>query len=70
MQNAIELTKQGLGIAIFPSSVADYAGEGIVVKKITKPSLYATYVCVRSKNHKLSKLAEEFWADITDGIQK
>lgn len=69
MQNAIELTRAGLGIAIFPSAVADYAGEGIVVKNITDPELYATYVCVRSKDHKLSKLAEEFWNDIVTGIQ-
>ncbi|MCR4787491.1 MAG: LysR family transcriptional regulator [Lachnospiraceae bacterium] len=61
MQNAIELTKKGLGIAIFPAAVSDYIKEGITVKKLTHPNVSATYVCVRSKEHKLSKLADEFW---------
>ena len=64
MQNAIELTRQGLGISIFPAAVADYISDGIVVKKITHPTVNATYVCVRSKDHKLSKLAGEFWESI------
>ena len=65
MQNAIELTGAGLGIAIFPATVSDYIREGIVIKRITDPDVYATYVCVRSKEHKLSRLGEEFWNEIT-----
>ncbi len=61
MQNAIELTRSGLGIAIFPSTVSDYVSKGLVIKRITCPDVYATYVCVRAKEHKMSKLAEEFW---------
>ncbi len=64
MQNAIELTRNGLGIAIFPETVADYLNDDIVIKRITNPEVYVTYVCVRSKLHKLSKLAEEFWENI------
>ena len=64
MQNAIELTKAGLGIAIFPATVSDYVDEGIVIKRITDPDEYATYVCVRSKEHRLTKLGEEFWNNI------
>ncbi|MBR5359851.1 MAG: LysR family transcriptional regulator [Lachnospiraceae bacterium] len=64
MQNAIELTKSGMGIAIFPAAVKEYIDEGIVVKRITEPDVTASYVCVRSKEHKLSKLAEEFWDNI------
>lgn len=64
MQNAIELTRHGLGISIFPAAVADYISDGIVIKKIAHPSVSATYVCVRSKEHKLSKLAGEFWDSI------
>ena len=64
MQNAIELTRHGLGISIFPAAVADYISDGIVIKKIAHPSVSATYVCVRSKGHKLSKLAGEFWDSI------
>jgi DNA-binding transcriptional LysR family regulator len=59
------LTRSGLGIAIFPETVRDYVSEGLVVKKITEPDVHAAYVCVRSKKHKLSKLAEEFWNCIT-----
>lgn len=65
MQNAIELTGAGLGIAIFPATVSDYIREGIVIKRITDPDVYATYVCVRIKEHKLSRLGEEFWNEIT-----
>ncbi len=61
MQNAIELTRQGVGIAIFPGAVADYISDDIVVKKITHPSVHATYVCVRDKDRKLSMVAEKFW---------
>ena len=64
MQNAIELTKQGVGVAIFPASVSDYIND-ITIKKIVHPSVDATYVLIRSKEHKLSRLAEEFWNDIT-----
>ncbi len=66
MQNAIELTKKGLGIAIFPCTVSDYINDGVVIKRLTDPDVYATYVCVRSKEHKLSKLAEEFWNNIME----
>ena len=61
MQNAIELTRQGVGIAIFPGAVADYISDDIVVKKITHPDVYAAYVCVRDKERKLSMVAEKFW---------
>ena len=61
MQNAIELTRDGVGISIFPASVADYVKDDIVIKKIIKPSVSATYICVRSKEHTLSKLAKAFW---------
>ena len=63
MQNAIELTKSGLGIAIFPEAVADYTND-VTIKKIVHPNVKATYVWVRSKEHKMSKLAEEFWNSI------
>lgn len=70
MQNAIELTKSGLGIAIFPAAVKDYVDEGIVIKRITDPDVTASYVCVRSKEHKLSKLAGEFWEDINRNMSR
>ena len=36
----------------------------VTIKKIVHPNVKATYVCVRSKEHKMSKLAEEFWNSI------
>ena len=69
MQNAIELTRQGLGISIFPNTVSDYVNDGVIIKRLTDPDVYATYVCVRSKEHKLSKLAEEFWNDILKKVR-
>ena len=67
MQNAIELTRQGVGIAIFPGAVADYLSDDIVVKKIVHPDVYATYVCVRDKERKLSMVAEKFWEECVSG---
>ncbi|MCR4807944.1 MAG: LysR family transcriptional regulator [Lachnospiraceae bacterium] len=61
MQNAIELTKAGLGISVFPATVSDYSKDGVVIKRLTEPDVFVTYVCVRSKERKLTKLAGEFW---------
>jgi DNA-binding transcriptional LysR family regulator len=61
MLNAYELTARGLGIAIYPASAANYAKEGVVIKRIVKPDVYAGYVLVRSATRELSKAASEFW---------
>lgn len=61
MQNAIELTRKEVGISIFPGAVADYIGEDIAVKRIVSPDVFATYVCIRDKERKLSMVAEKFW---------
>ncbi|MCR5503043.1 MAG: LysR family transcriptional regulator [Lachnospiraceae bacterium] len=68
MQNAIELTKEGVGISIFPASGADYTDGSVITRPLTQPDVYATYVLIRSRQHELSKLAEGFWNMIADGI--
>ena len=47
MLNAYELTRQGVGITIFPAAAGelDTAGE-ICIRKLTEPSVTATYVLV------------------------
>lgn len=61
MLNAYELTAKGLGIAIYPASAAKYVSTDVVVKRITKPSVYASYVLVRSNTKDLSMAARQFW---------
>lgn len=61
MMNAYELTEQGVGIAIYPASAAEMARDGsICVKRITRPSIAATYILVWNKNHRLSLAAQKF----------
>ncbi len=65
MLNAYELTAAGVGIAIYPASVARYLNDKVCIKRIANPDVTATYVLVRSTERKLSKLAEVFWDSIT-----
>lgn len=59
--NACELTRQGLGIAIYPAAAADVASqEDICIKKLTEPAVTASYVLIWNQNHQLSQVAEEF----------
>ena len=59
--NAYELTRQGVGITIFPAAAGelDTAGD-ICIRKLTEPSVTATYVLVWNKARPLSRVAEEF----------
>ena len=61
MLNAYELTRQGVGITIFPAAAGelDTAGD-ICIRKLTEPSVTATYVLVWNKARPLSRVAEEF----------
>ena len=59
--SAYELTEQGLGIAIYPATVKEEAlGSKICVKRLIEPEVMATYVLIWSKEHQLSRAAEEF----------
>lgn len=59
--NAYELTLQGVGIAIFPTTSNSIAeGEKVIIKEIVDPSYMASYVLLWDKNRKLSIVAEKF----------
>ncbi|NCB94007.1 MAG: LysR family transcriptional regulator [Clostridia bacterium] len=61
MTNAYELTEQGVGIAIFPASAAEFTDpKKVVIKEIIKPGYETSYVLVWDKNRKLSGLVETF----------
>lgn len=70
MLNAYELTANGVGIAIYPAAAADYASDGVVIKRIAKPDVTASYVLVRSAERNLSLVAGEFWSMVTDDGQE
>ncbi len=59
--NACELTRAGLGIAIFPESASRYAQDGVVIRRIVQPEVSASYLLVRSAARVSSRVAEEFW---------
>lgn len=61
MLNAYELTSEGVGIAIYPASAANYVGDGVAIKRIINPNVSAGYVLVKSAERELSKVAGEFW---------
>ncbi|MDD3218276.1 MAG: LysR family transcriptional regulator [Lachnospiraceae bacterium] len=61
MTNAYELTEQGVGIAIFPASAAEFTDPAkVVIKEIVNPGYETSYVLVWDKNRKPSGLAETF----------
>ena len=69
MLNAYELTRQGVGITIFPAAAGelDAAGE-ICIRKIVEPPVTAGYVLIWNKARPLSRVAEEFVRLVKDLI--
>ena len=69
MLNAYELTRQGVGITIFPAAAGelDAAGE-ICIREIIEPSVTAGYVLVWNKARPLSRVAQEFVRFVMDEI--
>ena len=61
MLNAFELTRQGVGIAIYPASAAEVGiSSDICIKELVNPSVTASYVLIWNKDHQLSHVATEF----------
>lgn len=61
MLSAYELTKQGLGIAIYPAAAGDICvKDGLCIRTLKNPSVVASYVLIWNKNRQLSRVAEEF----------
>lgn len=60
--NAIELTEQNVGIAIYPAAASLYADPAkVVVKKLINPNVTASYYFTKGKAKELSHVALEFW---------
>lgn len=61
IMNALELTEQGVGIAIFPASAAlSKRSDAVVIKEIVEPKVKASYVLAWGKEHAHSLIAEKF----------
>lgn len=61
MTNAYELTEQGVGIAIFPASAAEFTDpKKVVIKELVNPGHVTSYVLVWEKERNLSNLARTF----------
>lgn len=59
--SAYELTRQGLGIAIFPASVKNIVNsEEVTIKEFEDPAPTVSYILVWNKNKTLSHAATEF----------
>lgn len=61
MLNAYELTEQGVGVAIYPAAAAETIGrDTLCIKKITHPSVTASYVLIWNEKRQLPHAAKEF----------
>lgn len=59
--SAYELTRQGLGIAIFPASTKNIVNsDEVTIKEFEDPAPTVSYILVWNKNRTLSHAAEEF----------
>lgn len=65
MLSAYELTRQNVGIAIYPASaVSDAAENSVCIKLLTEPEVFVHYVLIRSNQRPLSHAAAAFWEEI------
>lgn len=70
MVSAHELTRQNVGIAIYPAAAASLEAERVVsIKRLTDPEVNAVYVMIRSSNRPLSHAAQEFWDMVVDSLE-
>lgn len=67
MLNAYELVRQNVGIAIYPAAAAEISNHpSVCIKRLTHPSVTASYVLIWNKTAQLSHAASEFLSYITD----
>lgn len=60
MLTAYELTRQGVGISIYPAAGGSLVYPDVCVREITKPAVTASYVLIWNKSHQLSHVAQQF----------
>lgn len=69
MLNAYELTRNGVGIAIYPASDNHFSGDSeIVIKRITDPEVYASYLLVWDKSRQPSHIAQLFLKEVCESM--
>lgn len=62
MVSAYELTRQNVGIAIYPAAAASLEAErAVCIKRLTAPDVNAVYVMIKSSERPLSHAAQKFW---------
>lgn len=67
--SAYELTRQGIGVAIFPASSKNIIkNDDVVIKEFTDPAPGVSYILVWNKHRTLSHAAQEFINYITTNI--
>lgn len=60
MLNAYELTRQNVGITLYPASANIGTDSSVCIKRLVNPSVTASYVLIWDKGRPLSHAAEEF----------
>ena len=69
MLNAYELTKQGVGIAIYPASDNHFSNDpDVTIKRIVDPEVYASYILVWDRARRLTHAAELFLRSVCDSL--
>ena len=70
MMNAYELTRHGVGVAIYPASIAHMIkNTDVCLRQIDHPKAFASYALIWDKNRQLSRIAEEFIAHVKSAGQ-
>ena len=61
MMNAYELSRHGVGVAIYPASISHMIKNNeICIRQIDHPDAFASYALIWLRNHQLSRTAEIF----------
>lgn len=69
MLNAYELTRQGVGIAIYPASDNHFSKDPeVIIKRLIDPEVTASYLLIWDQRHPLSHAAELFVKDVCDSL--
>lgn len=65
MMNAYELSRHGVGVAIYPASISYMIKHTeVCLRQIDHPKAFASYALIWDKNRQLSRVAEEFIAHV------
>lgn len=66
MLNAFELTRKGVGIAIYPISDNHFSNDPSVVIKNISPTVTASYILIWNRSGQLSQIASRFIKNVCD----